>query len=211
MSSALLPPPSQTRLVTIVAHVDHGKTTLADNLIESNGIIGERLAGTIRYLDFDEEEQRRGITMRTSTIALRHFYTPVGNNKEKKKKERETMVVHLLDSPGHVDFAPEVTTSLLLADTALLVIDVVEGMCARTHSILREAHAHSMKPILIINKMDRLCGELRLSLKEAYVRIRALLESVNAVCANMVMRSKLERLEQQQQQSSSSTSATASK
>jgi len=215
MSSALLPPPSQTRLVTIVAHVDHGKTTLADNLIESNGIIGERLAGTIRYLDFDEEEQRRGITMRTSTIALRHFYTPVGGNnnkekKKKKKKERETMVVHLLDSPGHVDFAPEVTTSLLLADTALLVIDVVEGMCARTHSILREAHAHSMKPILIINKMDRLCGELRLSLKEAYVRIRALLESVNAVCANMVMRSKLERLEQQQQQSSS-TSATASK
>ena len=97
MSKSVFLPPSQTRLVTICAHVDHGKTTLADNLIERNGIISERLAGTIRYLDSMEEEQRRGITIRASAIGLKHTYVPPS---AKKQAEPIDMIVHLLDSPG---------------------------------------------------------------------------------------------------------------
>jgi ribosome assembly protein 1 len=92
MASIFLPP-SETRLVTICAHVDHGKTTLADNLIESNGIISERLAGTLRYLDSLAEEQRRGITMRASAIGLKHKYYNL-------QQQEQEIIVHLMDSPG---------------------------------------------------------------------------------------------------------------
>ncbi|KAL3826740.1 hypothetical protein ACHAXA_009349 [Cyclostephanos tholiformis] len=227
----MLPPPSSTRLVTIIAHVDHGKTTLADNLIESNGIISERLAGTLRYLDSDPEEQRRGITMRSSAIGLRHAHVPspsrrnmtslnancrikdktgknnvvnggreedengggggggggygYGSESASERLPRD-MVVHLIDSPGHVDFSMEVTSSLLLCDSAILVVDAVEGMCARTHSLVREAYVYRLTPILVINKVDRLCSELGLDVSEAYVRIRGLIETANAACASML-------------------------
>ena len=176
----VLPPPSLTRLLTIVAHVDHGKTTLADSLVESNGIISERHAGSLRYLDSLEEEQKRGITMRCSAIGLRHRYSPP------KAADPQDVVVHLIDSPGHVDFSVEVTTSLLACDGALLVVDAVEGMCARTHNILREAYAAQLVPVLVINKVDRLCTDLGLGCNEAYIRLRALIESVNAACAAMI-------------------------
>ncbi|KAL7545329.1 hypothetical protein ACHAWF_008678 [Thalassiosira exigua] len=194
----MLPPPDSTRLVTIIAHVDHGKTTLADNLIESNGIISERLAGTLRYLDSDAEEQRRGITMRASAIGLRHAYVPpkMGAKRPGGKggpaptspspASARDMVIHLIDSPGHVDFSAEVTSALLLCDSAILVVDAVEGLCARTHSLAREAYLHQLVPVLVINKVDRLCMEMGLDPSEAYVRIRELIESMNAVCAAML-------------------------
>mmetsp|Transcript_36287 Transcript_36287/g.65335 ORF Transcript_36287/g.65335 Transcript_36287/m.65335 type:complete len:1104 (-) Transcript_36287:229-3540(-) len=194
----MLPPPDSTRLVTIIAHVDHGKTTLADNLVESNGIISERLAGTLRYLDSDAEEQRRGITMKASAIGLTHLYVPprMSQNKQNGKSggsaasstssAPRNMVIHLIDSPGHVDFSAEVTTALLLCDTAILVVDAVEGLCARTHSLLREAYLHQLVPVLVINKVDRLCMEMGLDASEAYMRIRELIESINAICAAML-------------------------
>ena len=194
----MLPSPNSTRLVTIIAHVDHGKTTLADNLIESNGIISERLAGTLRYLDSDAEEQRRGITMRSSAIGLKHLYVPPKHSIQNKNKKNGSitdssssssprdMVIHLIDSPGHVDFSAEVTSSLLLCDSAILVVDAVEGLCARTHSLVREAYMHQLVPVLIINKVDRLCMEMGLDVTEAYVRVRELIESMNAVCASML-------------------------
>jgi len=178
MSSIFLPP-EQTRLVTICAHVDHGKTTLADNLIEANGIISERMAGTIRYLDSLEEEQRRGITMKASAIGLKHTYV--------SKQSRTETIHHLLDSPGHTDFSTEVSSSLQCCDGTLLVVDAVEGMCARTHQVLREAHSHQLVPILVINKVDRLCTDLCLSTTEAHLRLRRLIESVNATTAGMLL------------------------
>ena len=180
MASVFLPP-EQTRLVTICAHVDHGKTTLADNLIEHNGIISERLAGTLRYLDSLEEEQRRGITMRASAIGLQHKYVS-----PKQQQEPINTIVHLLDSPGHTDFSTEVSSSLQCCDGCLLVVDAVEGMCARTHQVVREAHSHQLVPILVINKVDKLCADLCLTPTEAYLRLRNLIESVNATCAAML-------------------------
>ncbi len=187
MASSVFLPPEQTRLVTICAHVDHGKTTLADNLIEANGIISERLAGTLRYLDSLEEEQRRGITMRASAIGLRHAYRP-----HKKEESPTDVVVHLLDSPGHMDFSTEVSSSLQCCDGCLLVVDAVEGMCARTHQVVREAHHHELVPVLVINKVDRLCTSLCLSPTEAYLRLRSLIESINATCSAMLTSSNAE-------------------
>jgi ribosome assembly protein 1 len=89
------------------------------------------------------------------------------------------MVIHLIDSPGHVDFGSEVSSALLACDGALVVVDVVEGMCARTHSLLREAHINQLITILVINKIDRLHSELGLSPTEAYIRIREVLETIN--------------------------------
>jgi small GTP-binding protein len=188
MASSVFLPPAQTRLVTICAHVDHGKTTLADNLIEANGIISERLAGTLRYLDSLEEEQRRGITMRASAIGLRHVY-----RSPKKEIAPTNVVVHLLDSPGHTDFSTEVSSSLQCCDGCLLVVDAVEGMCARTHQVVREAHHHQLVPVLVINKVDRLCTNLCLSPTEAYLRLRSLIESVNAACSAMLTSSHAEQ------------------
>ena len=165
MSNIFLPP-SHTRLLTIAAHVDHGKTTLADNLIEHNGLISERLAGTLRYLDSDPEEQRRGITMRASAIGLKHEF------------KEEKYIIHILDSPGHADFSHQVSSSLLACDIALIVVDAVEGMGPRTHQVLREAK--SLYPILVINKVDRLCTDLGLTPTEAYLRLQRLLESIHA-------------------------------
>jgi ribosome assembly protein 1 len=193
--SAILPPASNTRLVTIVAHVDHGKTTLADSLCEHNGIISERLAGTMRYLDSMEEEQRRGITIRSSAIGLKHTRTfPTkkkkgannNNNGQNNNDAGDNMVIHLIDSPGHVDFSMEVSSALQICDGAILVVDVVEGMCARTQSILREAYSQRLVPILVLNKVDRLCTDLGLTVNESYVRLRSVIENVNAAASAMI-------------------------
>jgi small GTP-binding protein domain len=204
--SKIFSSPENTRLVTIVAHVDHGKTTLADSLCEHNGIISERLAGTIRYLDSMEEEQRRGITIRSSAIALKHSYTtkrnipksksgkPPGND-EKGNQAHENMLIHLMDSPGHVDFAMEVSSALQICDGAILVVDIVEGMCARTQSILREAYSQRLVPILVLNKIDRLCTDLGLTVNEAYVRIRNVVESINAAASSMIRSARAQALD----------------
>ena len=129
--------------------------------------------------------------MRASAIGLKHSYTPpkLSQNKHQSDNNNATlrdMVIHLIDSPGHVDFAAEVTSSLLLCDSAILVVDAVEGLCPRTHSLVREAYLHQLVPILVINKVDRLCMEMGLDSTETYVRIRELIESMNAVCASML-------------------------
>lgn len=194
-SSSVFLPPSQTRLVTIAAHVDHGKTTLADNLIEANGLISERLAGTLRYLDSDPEEQRRGITMRSSAIGLQHVYQKhhkpnhTGGD-HTPANQGQKHVIHLYDSPGHTDFSREVSSAMSCCDTALLVVDAVEGMGPRTHQVFREAYAQQLVPILVLNKIDRLCLDLRLTPTEAYLRLRNLLETVNAAASTLLTSSR---------------------
>ncbi|KAL3921289.1 MAG: hypothetical protein SGILL_002826 [Bacillariaceae sp.] len=159
--------------------------------------------------------------MRASAIGLRHQYTPPNAAKKKQQQQQQgqqsvvaaasittPIIVHLLDSPGHTDFSTEVSSSLQCCDGCLLVVDAVEGMCARTHQVAREAHSHQLVPILVINKVDRLCTNLCLTPTEAYLRLRSLLESVNAACAAMLVSKRAEDDEQQRQNGAEETDAT---
>ncbi|XP_017555071.1 elongation factor-like GTPase 1 [Pygocentrus nattereri] len=171
---------SSIRNICILAHVDHGKTTLADCLVASNGIISTRLAGKLRYLDSREDEQIRGITMKSSAISLHYA---AGESE---------YLINLIDSPGHVDFSSEVSTAVRLCDGAIVVVDAVEGVCPQTQAVLRQAWLENIRPVLVINKIDRLIIELKLSPQEAYTHLQKILEQVNAVTGTLFTSKVLE-------------------
>ncbi|XP_060579204.1 elongation factor-like GTPase 1 [Ruditapes philippinarum] len=165
--------PSHVRNICILAHVDHGKTTLADALVASNGIISQRMAGKLRYLDSREDEQIRGITMKSSAISL-HY-----------QAGSDEYLMNLIDSPGHVDFSSEVSTAVRLCDGAIVVVDVVEGVCPQTHAVLRQAWLENIKPILVLNKLDRLILELKMEPAEAFNHLQQILTEVNLVTSEL--------------------------
>ncbi|XP_028439312.1 elongation factor-like GTPase 1 [Perca flavescens] len=165
--------PANIRNLCILAHVDHGKTTLADCLVASNGIISSRLAGKLRYLDSREDEQIRGITMKSSAISL-HY-----------RNGDQDYLLNLIDSPGHIDFSSEVSTAVRLCDGAIIVVDAVEGVCPQTQAVLRQAWLENIRPVLVINKIDRLILELKLTSQEAYSHLQKILEQVNAVTGTL--------------------------
>ncbi|XP_023669673.1 elongation factor-like GTPase 1 [Paramormyrops kingsleyae] len=171
---------SNIRNLCILAHVDHGKTTLADCLVASNGIISSRMAGKLRYLDSREDEQIRGITMKSSAISL-HYATG-----------GQEYLINLIDSPGHVDFSSEVSTAVRLCDGAIVVLDAVEGVCPQTQAVLRQAWLENIRPVLVINKIDRLIVELKLTAQEAYIHLQKILEQVNAVTGSLFTSKVLE-------------------
>ncbi|XP_057324553.1 elongation factor-like GTPase 1 [Microplitis mediator] len=175
--------PESIRNICILAHVDHGKTTLADSLVASNGIISSKLAGKLRYLDSRHDEQQRGITMKSSSIALYHTY----NNNE--------YLLNIIDSPGHVDFSSEVSTAVRLCDGAVVLIDVIEGVCPQTRSALSMTYVEGLKPILVLNKIDRLITETKLAPLDAYIRLTQVLEQVNAVVGDLFASDMMEREE----------------
>ncbi|XP_077173995.1 elongation factor-like GTPase 1 [Paroedura picta] len=168
------------RNICILAHVDHGKTTLADCLISSNGIISSRLAGKLRYLDSREDEQIRGITMKSSAITLLFG------------EGDQEYLINLIDSPGHVDFSSEVSTAVRLCDGCIVVVDAVEGVCPQTHAVLRQAWLENIRPVLVINKIDRLILELKFTPQEAYLHLKNILEQVNAITATLFTSKVLE-------------------
>lgn len=123
------------RNVCILAHVDHGKTTLADALLATNGFISAKSAGKLRFLDDRADEQERGITMKSSAIALAYRKAAKTDGSE-ETTDAGDYVVNLVDSPGHIDFSREVLTAARLCDGALVLVDVVEGVCAQVSQSL---------------------------------------------------------------------------
>ena len=197
----LLPHSIRIRNVCILAHVDHGKTALSDSLLASNGIISARLAGKLRYMDSREDEQERGITMQSSAISLvidlKAEKDASSNDKEEGPKLQSTdkldahsqsssttattrYLINLIDSPGHVDFAGQVLTATRICDGAIVLVDAVEGVCPQTLSVLRLACRDRLCPVLIINKMDKLITELKMTPSDAADWLHKLVEQVNA-------------------------------
>lgn len=154
----------------MLAHVDHGKSALSDALVASNGHISTRTAGHVRYMDSRADEQQRGITMKSSSIAL-----------GARSAAGDLQIVNLVDSPGHVDFSGEVDAALRVCDGCFVVVDVVEGVCVQTVAVLKAALERGVLPCLVLNKVDRLFCELCLGVDEAYWRILRVLEQVNVV------------------------------
>ncbi|MCC6030671.1 MAG: elongation factor EF-2 [Desulfurococcales archaeon] len=157
----------QIRNIGIIAHVDHGKTTLTDSLLAAAGIISEKLAGEILALDYLNVEQQRGITVKAANISLYYEF------------EGKPYVINLIDTPGHVDFSGKVSRSLRVLDGAIVVVDAVEGVMTQTETVLRQALEERVRPLLFINKIDRLIKELRMTPKEIQDRFVQIIKDIN--------------------------------
>jgi len=187
------------RCLSVIAHVDHGKSTLTDSLIGAAGIIAEAKAGDTRFMDTRKDEQERTITIKSTGVSLyfelakelllkkakinydNYMKENPSGYPNLKKPDHSPFLVNLIDSPGHVDFSSEVTAALRVTDGALVVVDCVEGVCVQTETVLRQAIGERIKPILFVNKLDRIFLELHMDGESAFQSFRKAVESVNVV------------------------------
>jgi elongation factor 2 len=161
--------PKIIRNTSIIAHVDHGKTTLSDSLLAHAGIISTQTAGQKLFLDSWDLEQKRQMTVFASNVSLVHTF----NN--------EDYLINLIDTPGHIDFSGAVTRSLRAVDGALVVVDAVEGPMTQTETVLMQALRERVKPLLFINKVDRLIKEIKLTPQEIQRKFAKILLRVNTL------------------------------
>jgi len=174
------------RNMSVIAHVDHGKSTLTDSLVSKAGIIAGAKAGETRFTDTRKDEQERCITIKSTAISM---YYEMNENDMKyiANNDREDgtlgFLINLIDSPGHVDFSSEVTAALRVTDGALVVVDCVSGVCVQTETVLRQAIAERIKPVLFMNKMDLALITLQLGSEELYQTFARIVESVNVIIA----------------------------
>jgi elongation factor 2 len=153
--------------IGIIAHIDHGKTTMSDSLLAEAGLLSPKIAGAARALDYLEEEQKRGITIKTANISLLH------------EIEGKSHVVNLIDTPGHVDFTGKVTRALRAIDGAVVVVDAVEEVMVQTETVTRQALDERVKPVLFINKVDRLIKELKLTEDQIQTKLLRIIRDFN--------------------------------
>jgi len=171
------------RNMSVIAHVDHGKSTLTDSLVSKAGIIAGAKAGETRFTDTRKDEQERCITIKSTAISLYYELAEVDMQWIKQKTNGNAFLINLIDSPGHVDFSSEVTAALRVTDGALVVVDCVSGVCVQTETVLRQAIAERIMPILFMNKMDRALLELQLDPEELYQTFSRIVENVNVIIA----------------------------
>ena len=161
------------RNIGIVAHIHHGKTTLSDNLLAAAGMISNELAGKQLYLNFDEQEQARLLTINNADVTIVHEF------------EKENYLINLIDTPGHVDFGGDVTRAMRAVDGAIVVVCAVEGVMAQTETVLRQALREKVKPTLFINKVDRAIKELKLTPDSLQKRFTTIITEVNELIRRM--------------------------
>jgi elongation factor 2 len=159
------------RDIGIIAHIDHGKTTMTDSLLTEAGLLSPKIAGEARALDYLEEEQKRGITIKTANISLLH------------EEGGTSYLINLIDTPGHVDFTGKVTRALRAIDGAVVVVDAVEEVMVQTETVTRQALNERVRPVLFVNKVDRLIKELKLGPAEIQAKLARIIRDFNNLIA----------------------------
>jgi len=165
---------NRIRNIGIAAHIDHGKTTFSDNLLAGCGMMSEELAGKQLVLDYEGQEQDRGITINTASASMVHNF------------EGKDYLINLLDTPGHVDFGGDVTRAMRAVDGAIVLVCAVEGAMPQTETVIRQAIREKVKPVLFINKVDRLINELKVTPEEMQQRFVKIIQKYNQLLNNIV-------------------------
>src|SRR5438552_7528027 len=165
---ALLHLKDRIRNIGTAAHADHGKTTLSDSLIAGAGMSSEEPAGQQLCMDCDEQEQARGITINAAIASMVHDF------------EGGQYLINLIDTPGHVDFGGDVTRAMRAIDGVIILDDSVEGIMPQTETVIRQALKERVRPVLFINKVDRLVNELKITPDQMQLRFQKIITEVNA-------------------------------
>jgi len=173
------------RNMSVIAHVDHGKSTLTDSLVTKAGIIAQAKAGEMRFTDTRADEQERCITIKSTAVSMYYELSDADMQYLDGKQETKgnAFLINLIDSPGHVDFSSEVTAALRVTDGALVVVDCISGVCVQTETVLRQAIAERIRPVLFMNKMDRALLELQLEMEDLYQTFQRIIENTNVIIA----------------------------
>jgi elongation factor 2 len=161
--------PKQIRNIAIAAHIDHGKTTFSDNLLAGAGMLSEESAGKQRALDFHEDESSRGITIDSASVSMVH---QIGD---------EDYLINLIDTPGHVDFGGDVTRAMRAVDGSVVLACAVEGVMPQTETVIRQSLKELVKPVLFINKVDRLIKEVKLTPEAMQKKFISIIEHINSL------------------------------